>query len=170
MTVLNQSEYNNGLILNDVKLKSMNAELFGNRLPNASTEPHVVSDGTEDLGSGSYRWKDGHFSGRLFSDNTLRATAYIEVNTSTGAILNIYNNYGFSSITIISTFELEYTFDPLNQPPNTDYYTYPGGNPEFLNKTISSFRIVYGRPATPFPNASPAFWFNSAASIGWEEA
>ena len=198
MTVLNQSEYNNGLILNDVKLKSMNAELFGNRLPNASTEPHVVSDGTEDLGSGSYRWKDGHFSGRLFSDNTVRAHAFVEVNYTTGAIINIYNNYGFSSITKTgssSGSQLDFVFDPLGQPPSTDYYftsisrTYTSGTSGIIsqvsddvgvydakikNKAVGAFSFGNFFRNYIAGSSVPALfnnrYFSVGISVGWEEA
>jgi len=64
-TILNQSEYSNGQILDDVKLQTINGELFGDKLPHSVAEPHTASDNTEDIGTQTNRWRQGNFAGSV---------------------------------------------------------------------------------------------------------
>jgi len=61
-TILNQSEYDNGQVLTDVKLQTINEQLFGDFLPNDAAEPHVNTDGQQDIGTQTNRWRHGNFS------------------------------------------------------------------------------------------------------------
>jgi len=65
MTVLNQGEYSNGQILDDVKLQTINEQLFGDFLPNDLSEPHVNTDAQQDIGNQTNRWREGNFSDRV---------------------------------------------------------------------------------------------------------
>ena len=68
-TILNQSEYNNGQALTDVKLQTINEQLFGDFLPNDAAEPHVNTDGQQDIGTQTNRWRHGNFSDEVRTGN-----------------------------------------------------------------------------------------------------
>ena len=68
-TILNQSEYDNGQVLTDVKLQTINEQLFGDALPNSAAEPHVNTDGQQDIGTQTNRWRHGNFSDEVRTGN-----------------------------------------------------------------------------------------------------
>jgi hypothetical protein len=69
-TILNQSEYDNGQVLTDVKLQTINEQLFGDSLPNDAAEPHVNTDGQQDIGTQTNRWRHGNFSNEVRTGNS----------------------------------------------------------------------------------------------------
>jgi hypothetical protein len=69
-TILNQSEYDNGQVLTDVKLQTINEQLFGDSLPNDAAEPHVNTDGQQDIGTQTNRWRHGNFSDEVRTGNS----------------------------------------------------------------------------------------------------
>jgi hypothetical protein len=69
-TILNQSEYDNGQVLTDVKLQTINEQLFGDSLPNSAAEPHVNTDGQQDIGTQTNRWRHGNFSNEVRTGNS----------------------------------------------------------------------------------------------------
>ena len=111
--VLNQSQYNDGLILDETKLKAINQQLFGHDLPNSASEPHSNNDALQDKGSVSNRWRDGYFSGQVNAKNT--AKAWIGFS---GAI--VYESFNVSSITYLGSGVTTVFF---NVPPLSNIYT-----------------------------------------------